>query len=52
VPILAGALSIGALGSSVESNGLALVRVDRLADAIAQERALTAEGVALSVEDA
>jgi tRNA-modifying protein YgfZ len=49
-PILAGDIAIGALGSSAESKGLALVRTDRLADAAAQDRALTVAGVDLSVE--
>jgi tRNA-modifying protein YgfZ len=49
-PILAGDIAIGALGSSAENKGLALVRTDRLADAAAQDRALTVAGVNLSVE--
>jgi tRNA-modifying protein YgfZ len=50
-PIKSGEATIGALGSSSGAEGLALVRVDRLAEAQAQGRVLTAEGIALAVED-
>jgi len=50
-PIKSGEATIGALGSSSGAEGLALVRVDRLAEAQAEGRALTAGGVALAVED-
>jgi tRNA-modifying protein YgfZ len=50
-PILAGDLTIGALGSSAANRGLALVRVDRLAEAAAQNKALIAAGVSLSVDE-
>jgi tRNA-modifying protein YgfZ len=49
--ILAGGATIGALGSSAENRGLALVRVDRLAEAAAKGDALTVGGVGLSVEE-
>jgi folate-binding protein YgfZ len=50
-PIKSGEATIGALGSSSGAEGLALIRVDRLAEAQAQGRALTAEGIALALED-
>jgi tRNA-modifying protein YgfZ len=51
-PIKSGEATIGALGSSSGAEALALVRVDRLAEAQAAGRALTADGVALAVEEA
>jgi hypothetical protein len=49
-PILAGDAAIGTLGSSVGAEALALVRLDRLADAESKGLALTADGIAVAVE--
>jgi folate-binding protein YgfZ len=51
-PILAGETAIGALGSSAGAEGLALLRLDRLADAVTNGRSLTAEGIGVAVEKA
>ncbi|NVN87351.1 MAG: folate-binding protein YgfZ [Rhodopseudomonas sp.] len=50
--IVAGDKSVGAMGSSVDGVGLALVRVDRVADALAAALPLSAGGVALRLVDA
>src|ERR1700722_417712 len=50
-PILAGEATIGALGSSAGAQGLALLRLDRLMDAEAEGRPLTAEGIGVSIEE-
>jgi tRNA-modifying protein YgfZ len=49
--IKAGDATIGALGSLSKGVGLALIRLDRLADAKAAGRALAADGVALAIEE-
>jgi folate-binding protein YgfZ len=49
--IKAGDATIGAVGSSSSGAGLALIRLDRLADAKAAGRALAADGVALALEE-
>jgi tRNA-modifying protein YgfZ len=49
VAILAGEAPIGSVGSSAGSEGLAFVRLDRLADAESAGQALTADGVGLTV---
>ncbi|HLW91751.1 MAG TPA: folate-binding protein [Roseiarcus sp.] len=49
--IMAGEVAVGALGSSSGHQALALVRLDRLADAKADGRDLTADGVRLIVDD-
>ncbi|HLH50008.1 MAG TPA: folate-binding protein [Roseiarcus sp.] len=51
-PILAGESTIGALGSTAGGEGLALLRIDRLAEAQQAGRPLTANGVALSADSA
>jgi tRNA-modifying protein YgfZ len=49
-PILAGETTIGAFGSAAESRGLAMVRLDRLEEARAAGRELTAGGVGVVIE--
>jgi len=49
-PVLAGEAAIGALGSSSGDRALALLRLDRLADAKTEGRGLTANGVPLTVD--
>jgi folate-binding protein YgfZ len=49
--ILAGDKAVGTLGSTAGRNGLALIRVDRTADALAAGVALTSGGLALRVAD-
>jgi folate-binding protein YgfZ len=51
-PVRAGETTIGALGSSAGVEGLALVRLDRLADAETKGRSLTADGIGVVVEKA
>lgn len=47
VPVLAGDRSIGTIGSAADGHALATVRLDRLADALAQGHAVTAGGMTL-----
>ena len=49
-PILAGGAPIGALGSSAGCEGLALLRIDRLAEAQQSGQALTANGVPVAAQ--
>jgi tRNA-modifying protein YgfZ len=49
--VLAGDKSVGTMGSSADSAGLALVRIDRVADALAAGIPLTAGGVAIRLAD-
>jgi tRNA-modifying protein YgfZ len=49
--ILAGDKSVGTMGSSADSAGLALVRIDRVADALAAGTPLTAGGIAIRLAD-
>jgi folate-binding protein YgfZ len=49
--ILAGDKSVGTMGSSADSAGLALVRIDRVADALAAATPLTAGGIAIRLAD-
>jgi hypothetical protein len=49
--ILAGDKVVGTLGSTAGRNGLALIRVDRAADALAAGMPLTSGGLALRVAD-
>jgi tRNA-modifying protein YgfZ len=49
--ILAGDKSVGTLGSTAGQNGLALIRVDRAADALAAGVPLTSGGLAIRVAD-
>jgi tRNA-modifying protein YgfZ len=47
VPVMAGERQVGTMGSSAAGHGLALLRLDRVADALAQGVALTAGGMAI-----
>src|SRR5262245_33390513 len=47
VPVMAGERQVGTMGSSAAGHGLALLRLDRVADALAQDVALTAGGMAI-----
>jgi tRNA-modifying protein YgfZ len=47
VPIMAGERQVGTMGSSAAGRGLAMLRLDRVADALAADIALTAGGVTL-----
>ncbi|HEY4985268.1 MAG TPA: folate-binding protein [Bradyrhizobium sp.] len=49
--ILAGDKTVGTIGSTAGPNGLALVRVDRVSDALEQGVALTAGGLSLRLAD-
>lgn len=49
--IVAGERAIGTMGSSAEGRGLALLRIDKTADAIAANQPLTSGGVAVEVVD-
>jgi hypothetical protein len=48
--VLAGDIAVGTLGSAAGANALALVRLDRIEDARAAGRALTAGGVGVKIE--
>src|SRR6478736_4242792 len=50
-PILAGDKQVGTIGSTAGQNGLALIRVDRAADALAAATPLTAGGLAIRLVD-
>jgi folate-binding protein YgfZ len=50
--ILAGYKPVGTMGSAADNNGLALIRTDRVADALDAGVALTAGGLAIHVADA
>jgi len=49
--ILAGDKVVGTLGSTAAPNGLALIRIDRAADALAAGMPLTSGGIAIRVAD-
>ena len=49
--ILAGDKSVGTMGSTAGRNGLALIRVDRAADALAAGTPLTSGGLGISLAD-
>src|SRR6202163_1814790 len=49
--ILAGEKNVGTIGSTAGPNGLALIRIDRAADALAAGVALTAGGLAIRLAD-
>jgi folate-binding protein YgfZ len=49
--ILAGDKSLGTMGSSAGGNGLALIRIDRAADALAAGMPLTAGGIAIRLAE-
>ena len=50
-PILAGDKSIGTIGSTSGKNGLALIRIDRAADALDAGTPLTAGGLGIRLAD-
>ena len=50
-PITDGALAIGALGAAAGDDALALLRLDRVAEARAAGRALTAGAIELTVDE-
>ncbi|QWG19743.1 folate-binding protein [Bradyrhizobium sediminis] len=50
-PVLAGDKPVGAIGSTAGANGLALIRIDRAADALAAGTALTSGGLALRLAE-
>jgi tRNA-modifying protein YgfZ len=49
--ILAGDKPVGTIGSTAGQNGLALIRIDRAADALAAGVALTAGGLAIRIAE-
>ena len=49
--ILAGDKAVGTMGSTAGQNGLALIRIDRAADALAAGSPLTAGGLAIRLAD-
>jgi folate-binding protein YgfZ len=49
--ILAGEKAVGTMGSTASHDGLALIRIDRVADALAAGLSLTAGGLAIRVAD-
>ena len=51
VPVMAGDKVIGTMGSSAGTAGLAMLRVDRVADALAAGTALSAGGIPLRLRD-
>jgi folate-binding protein YgfZ len=51
VPILAGDRAVGTMGSSADGVGLALVRTDRVADALGAGTPLTAGGIAIRLAE-
>ena len=51
VSVLAGDKPVGTMGSSAQGKGIALVRIDRVADALDAEQALTAGGLAVTLAE-
>jgi hypothetical protein len=49
VPVMLGEVEIGSIGSVDGTRGLALIRLDRAAEASAKGQALLADGVAISL---
>jgi len=49
LPVMAGEKQVGTFGSAANGRGLALLRLDRVADALSQDTPLTCGGVALRV---
>ena len=49
LPVMAGDKQVGTLGSTAKGRGLALLRLDRVADALAAATPLTAGGIAIRV---
>jgi folate-binding protein YgfZ len=50
LPVMAGGKQVGTTGSAAGARGLAMLRLDRVADAVAAGQRLTAGGVTLSVQ--
>jgi len=50
-PVMAGDKSVGTVGSAAGDTAVALIRIDRVADALAAGQALTAGGLALRIAD-
>jgi tRNA-modifying protein YgfZ len=50
VPVLAGERSVGTMGSSTQGRGLAMLRLDRVADAVEAGQPLSAGGIAIRPE--
>ena len=51
IQVLAGEKQVGTMGSAAGQNGLALVRIDRVADALDAGVALTSGGMGLRLAD-
>jgi tRNA-modifying protein YgfZ len=51
VSVMAGDKSVGTMGSSAQGKGIALVRIDRVADALDAGQPLTAGGLALTLAE-
>ncbi|HSJ42392.1 MAG TPA: folate-binding protein [Xanthobacteraceae bacterium] len=51
VSVMAGDKSVGTMGSSAQGKGIALVRIDRVADALDAGQPLSAAGLALKLAD-
>lgn len=51
VSVMAGGKSVGTMGSSAQGKGIALVRIDRVADALDAGQPLTAGGLALKLAE-
>lgn len=51
VSVMAGDKQVGTMGSSAQGKGIALVRIDRVADALDAGQPLTAGGLALTLAD-
>ena len=49
IPVMAGDKQVGTLGSTAQGRGLALLRLDRVADALASGTPLTAGGITIRV---
>jgi folate-binding Fe-S cluster repair protein YgfZ len=49
LPVMAGDKQVGTLGSTAKGRGLALLRLDRVADALANATPLIAGGIAIRV---
>ena len=47
MPVLAGDKQVGTIGSTAQGHGLALLRIDRVADALDAGAPLTAGGIAI-----
>jgi tRNA-modifying protein YgfZ len=50
-PVLAGDKSVGTMGAAAGETGIALIRIDRVSDALAAGQTLTAGGQALRIAD-